>query len=397
MGRLSWKYIAFLVALIGIYLLLLYFMPKKFNWFVSLYQKDRAPFGTYVFKTLSDRSWIASINTSNKSLYELNELSDPNLLVLCEEFVVGQAEIETILNLVENGKTALISAHQMDTIFLDSVGVKLNKLSFSFFVNKIWEEDSLGVKFIEKPFDPSNIYWFPEQLLPQYFESFAPNTSKVIAENTDGKPVLLYVSYGKGTILLSSTPLVFTNFSMLRNDNSDFVAGILSYLKPGSLHWTEYYQLGRMEAQTPLRYVLSEPSLKWALYILMCAILISMVFDVKRKQRIIPVITPLKNETLDFVRTISRLYFQKRDHQDLAAKKILHFTDHIKQHLHIDINDEISIVISKVAAKTGSEEKEVLLLFEQMNHVSKASYISPKELKLLMHRMEKCMDVRMRE
>lgn len=388
MKGISWKYISFIAGLIGIYLLMLYFMPKKFNWFVTLYQKDKAPFGAYVFKLLSDRFFLSPITTSNRSLYELNDLSDSNLLILCEDFQVGEADRETLFNLVGSGNTALISAHKMDTIFSDSVGVRLNTLSFSFYLDKIWGEDSLGIKLLENPFDSKKIYWFPEQLLPQYFESFDPNISEVIAVNTNGKPVLLRVSYGKGIFLLSSSPLIFSNFSMLRQDNSDFVAGMLSGLESTSMHWTEYYQLGRMEAKTPLRYVLSEPSLKWALYILISTILISMVFDIKRKQRIIPVIVPLKNETLDFVRTIARLYFQKKDHQDLAAKKILHFTDHVRRQLHIDINDEISVVIDKVAAKTGSEVKDVKLLFEQINFISTASYISPEELMLLVERIE---------
>ena len=392
MARLNWKYISFLAALVGLYFLLLYFMPQKFNWFVTLYQKDRDPFGTYVFKSLIDNSWLTQVNTSNKTLYELNELSDPNLLALCEEFKLAQSEMESLLNLVTDGKTVIISAHQMDTVFTDSLGLKINHLSFHFYLDKIWGEDSLGVKFVLAPFDTIKTYWLPNQLLAQYFESFDPSTTDVIAENTHGKPVLLKVRYGKGNLLLSSTPLAFTNFSMLRSDNHAFVAGILSHLKSGSLHWTEYYQLGRMEASTPLRYVLSEPSLKWALYILMITILVSMVFEVKRAQRVIPVISPLQNETLDFVKTISRLYYQKKDHKDLAVKKMLHFTDHLKQKLHIDINDEISEVISKVAAKTGSDEREVTLLFDQMNHISNASYISAKELKLLLDRMEECVN-----
>lgn len=370
--------------------MLLYFMPQRFNWFVTLYQKDKDPFGAYVFKSLIDNSWLTQINTSNQSLYELNELSDPNLLILCEDFKITQSEMESLLNLVADGKTAIISAHQMDTIFTDSLGLKINHLSFNFYLDKIWGEDSLGIRFVLAPFDISKTYWLPEQLLGQYFESFDPSTTNVIAENTNGEPVLLNVRYGKGNLLLSSTPLVFTNFSMLRSDNHAFVAGILSHLKPGSLHWTAYYQLGRMEASTPLRYVLSEPSLKWALYILMITILVSMIFEVKRTQRVIPVISPLKNETLDFVKTISRLYYQKKDHKDLAVKKMLHFTDHMKQHLHVDSNDEILEVISKVAAKTGSEEKEVKLLFDQMNYISNASYISASELKLLMDRIEEC-------
>ena len=180
---------------------------------------------------------------------------------------------------------------------------------------------------------------------------------------------------------------MFTNFSILKSNNQVFIAGLLSLLPTGSLHWTEYYQMGRMEAQTPLRYVLGEPSLKWAFYTLMIAILLFMGFESKRTQRVIPVITPLKNETLDFVKTVSRLYYQKKDHKALAVKKMLHLTDYLKQHMQIDVNEDISIVISKLAAKTGSDAEEVKLLFDQMNHISNASYITANELKEFMERL----------
>jgi len=146
--------------------------------------------------------------------------------------------------------------------------------------------------------------------------------------------------------------------------------------------------MGRMEAQTPLRYILSEPALKWALYILLLTILIAMIFEIKRKQRVIPILVPLKNETLDFVRTVASLYYQKKDHKNLAAKKILHFTDYLKQNLYVDTNDEVGEIIKKITAKTGSEENEVKILFEQMNYISNASYITSKELKLLLNRIE---------
>lgn len=395
MRRISWKYITFLVALVGLYFLLLYFMPRKFNWLVTLYQKDKNPFGTYIFKSLIDNSWLDSVNTSNRTLYELQELEDPNLLILCEHFSVSQSEIETLLGKVYGGKTAIISAHHMDTLFADSLGLRLNELSYNFYFQSLWEQDSLGLRFVTAPFDTTKSFWLPMDLLPQYFISYDPGTTEVIAENTNGKPVLLSVRFGEGNLLLSSTPLAFSNFSMLHNDNNEFVAGILSLLQSGTLYWTEYYQLGRMEANTPLRYVLSEPSLKWALYILILTILLSMVFEVKRKQRIIPIISPLKNDTLDFVKTISRLYYQKKDHKDLALKKMMHFTDYLKQQLYIDTNDEISEVISKVAAKTRSQENDVKLLFDQMNYISNASYISANELKSLLERIEDCINDRM--
>lgn len=387
MSRINQKYIVFLGVLVGLYFLLLFFMPQKFNWFISLYQKDKNPFGALVFKSLIDQSWFSEVNTSNQSLFELTDLEDPNLLVLCQDFKVTNSEVETVLNLVNEGKSVVISANQMDSIFTNTLGVKMNSLSFNFFVDKIWGEDSLGLRFIETPFDTTLTYWLPGQLLPQFFSSYDPQRTEVIAENSNGEPVLLSIRYGKGKLLLSSTPLMFTNFSILKSNNQVFIAGLLSILQAGSLHWTEYYQMGRMEAQTPLRYVLGEPSLKWAFYTLMIAILLFMGFESKRTQRVIPVITPLKNETLDFVKTVSRLYYQKKDHKALAVKKMLHLTDYLKQHLQIDVNEDISIVISKLAAKTGSDAEEVKLLFDQMNHISNASYITANELKEFMERL----------
>ena len=387
MPRINQKYIVFLGVLVGLYFLLLFFMPQKFNWFISLYQKDKNPFGALVFKSLIDQSWFSEVNTSNQSLFELTDLEDPNLLVLCQDFKVTNSEVEALLNLVNEGKSVVISANQMDSIFTDTLGVKMNSLSFNFFVDKIWGEDSLGLRFIETPFDTSKTYWLPEQLLPQFFSSYDPQRTEVIAENTNGKPVLLSIRHGKGKLLLSSTPLMFTNFSILKSNNQAFMAGLLSILPTGSLHWTEYYQMGRMEAQTPLRYVLGEPSLKWAFYTLMISILLFMGFESKRNQRVIPVIIPLKNETLDFVKTVSRLYYQKKDHKALAVKKMLHLTDYLKQHLQIDVNEDISIVISKLAAKTGSDVEKVKMLFDQMNHISNASYITANELKEFMERL----------
>lgn len=369
--------------------MLLYFMPQRFNWFVTLYQKDKNPFGTFVLKSLMDKSWDSEVLVSNKTMYELDDIQDENLLILCEQLELANADKESLLSQVSDGKTAIISMHQLDSIFGDTLGVKLNSLSFTFYLDKVWGEDSLGMKFHALPHDTSKIYWLPEQLLPQYFVDYNSENTKIVAINSNDKPILLDIRFGQGNILLSSTPLVFTNFSMLKSDNYGFVEALLSRLQPGNLHWAEYYQMGRMEAQTPLRYVLSEPSLKWALYMLMITILISMIFEVKRKQRVIPIIVPLKNETLDFVKTIARLYYQKKDHKDLAVKKMLHFTDHLKRKLHIDTKDEVDEIIKKVAAKTNNPQEDVNVLFEQMNQVSNSSYISSGELKLLLNRIEK--------
>jgi hypothetical protein len=375
------KYLSFLGVLVVLYLALLYFMPQKFDWTVTYYHHDKNPFGAYVFKSLSDKSWTGAVATSNETLFEMQEMEATNLMVLCDNFRISDMDIEALLHLADTGKTILIAAGRIDTLLLNHLGVTMNEWNLKFIVQSMWGGDSIGIKLTGPVGFDNHTYWLPNQLLAQYFVDFDRENTEVLAENSNGKPVLLKMSYGDGTMILSSTPMVFTNFSMLKEDNHQFVAGILSTLPEGSLHWSEYYQLGRLEAQTPLRYILSEPSLKWAFYITVSGIILFMIFKSKRTQRVIPVIAPLKNDTLVFVKTIARLYYLKKDHKQLAAKKILHFVDHLKQKLLIDVNDEVGEVISRVAAKTGSSEEDVRAVMDMINKISASKYISSDDLR----------------
>ena len=389
MFRISWKYITFLVVLVLLYFVLLFFMPQRFDWFVTFHKNDKNPFGAYVFNELVSNSWITEFNSSNKSLFELKETEEQNLLIICDQFETSPSEIESMISIVEDGKTIIIAAHQMDSSFMNALDIEINMLSFSFILDNMWGEDTLGLNISDEHEKESTTYWYPSQLLAQHFIKYDTATTKVLSRNTNEDPVLLQTQIGSGTFLLSSTPLAFSNYSMMHANNYEYVAQLLENVGHGGLHWTEYYQLGRMESGTPLRYILTQPPLKWALYILMVSILIFMIFELKRKQRVIPVMVPPKNETMDFVKTISRLYFQKKDHKNLAAKKILHFTEYLKHQLHIDPNDEIDHLIAVVAAKTNSEQKSVAELFDQMGRIGNATFISSKELRTLTGKIDK--------
>ncbi len=56
--------------------------------------------------------------------------------------------------------------------------------------------------------------------------------------------------------------------------------------------------------------------LKWAFWMLLLLFLIVFLFESKRRQRLVPVIGALRNTSLDFVKTIRRLYYQRRDNHN---------------------------------------------------------------------------------
>lgn len=144
-----------------------------------------------------------------------------------------------------------------------------------------------------------------------------------------------------------------------------------------------------MEASTPLRFILTNEPLRWAYYITVVSILIFMVFELKRRQRIIPVIKPLTNSTLDFVSTIGNLYLQSGDHKNMAEKKIQFFMDQLrtKYLLNTSVLDEsFTKTLSK---KTGRNELETSDLINTINTVRSRKEISAGELTDLNKKMEK--------
>ena len=71
--------------------------------------------------------------------------------------------------------------------------------------------------------------------------------------------------------------------------------------------------------------------MKWAaLLTAIFALLLYVVLEMRRKQRTIPVMTKPKNDSLEFVKTIGRLYHDKGDHKNLCRKMSAYFLEHVR-------------------------------------------------------------------
>jgi hypothetical protein len=135
-----------------------------------------------------------------------------------------------------------------------------------------------------------------------------------------------------------------------------------------------------MEIGTPLRFILTHAPLQWAYYITVLSVLLFMIFEAKRKQRIIPVIRPLGNTTLEFIRTIGSLYFQRQDHKNVAEKKIHYLMDLIRSHYWIQTHSLDEGFVVALAGKTGKPEQDVRELVEAIADIRAREKISANEL-----------------
>lgn len=81
------------------------------------------------------------------------------------------------------------------------------------------------------------------------------------------------VKIGSGNLYLHSVPNIFTNYNLLKVER-DYIFKSLSYLNIRDVIWDEYYKEVNKYQSTPIRYILSQPALKWAYFTL----IISLIF-----------------------------------------------------------------------------------------------------------------------
>ena len=378
----DWKYMLYLSLAFGLFLAVKLMEPRRYDWTPTYAVEDKNPFGAYVLsKLLPDLFKGKKIAVSNRTIYELKDsLKDgESVIILTHSFRIEKEDTEILLQHVAKGASVFIGAESFYGKLADTLKLSTYDYFFRDGMQK-QRKDTSYLTFVNPRFDTLHQYIFKRDNIHNYFGTLDSTRTAVIAKNDFHQPVVIRLTWGKGSFILTCVPLAFTNIYTLKGDNHEFGAASLSYLPKTDVHWTEYYSVGRMEASTPLRFILTSPPLTWAYYITMVSLLLFMIFEAKRKQRIIPIIPPLENTSLEFVGTIGNLYYQRNDHKNIAGKKIIFFFDQVRTRYLLNPNAPDENFISLLAKKAGKSEELVRQLFETIGRVQKQASIKKEEL-----------------
>lgn len=381
----EFKYFLLLGCAALIYLLFKLFSPRDFDWTVTFNAEDKNPFGGYVLRTLvNDIFPNREIRHSYKTIYELyDSIHEPvNFFSVSSTFAAEPEDVKLLLRNIEMGGHAFISTEYMYGTLSDTLGLQMSDYyfdrdGFSVYTN---QQDTAALFFTNTRQAPSGEFLYPRNNIHQYIESFDSVRAYVVAVNDLELPVTIRIPWGKGSLFINSTPLVFSNAYLLSGDNPGFIAHSLSHLPPRDLFWTEYYHVGRAEVQSPLRFVLTTEPLRWAYYLTISAILLFVFFEAKRKQRIIPVIRPLANTSLEFVNTIGNLYLQNGDHKDIAEKKIAFFLEQIRVSYWLNTQKISEDFLISLAKRSDTPVEKVREIFALIRNVQSADRITDRDL-----------------
>jgi len=209
------------------------------------------------------------------------------------------------------------------------------------------------------------------------------------------------VAHGEGYFYFYTTPIIFTNYYLRSARTLPYATGVLAHLNEGDIYWDNESNMlsvppkvkdagqndytppsGRdsFNQKTPLQYILSERGFAWAWYLLLLTGVFYLFFRAKRKQRVIPVVEPNVNTSLEFVETIGMLHWQQNDHRQLAMQQMKLLSHHIKTRYNIAINAPDEDLILKLSTVSELPKDHLMGLFRKYSKIEGMQAITEDRL-----------------
>jgi hypothetical protein len=354
--------------------------PKPVDWTPTFSRQHRSPYGA---RLLHDRlrDLFPEVRTVNEPLVQFTQhrLMDDaadgsvNLVLLNDRMHIDALAADQLLDLVAMGDHVLIAADAITGSLADTLRLGMAR-------DHSMQEDTSDIRFIGEPRLAPGVFRFSGGFTGAHFTRYDTSRTRVMAVDGASRPVLLHMAWGDGRFVLCSAPLALTNYNLLKDRNAAFAAGVLSLLPPRRLLWDEYSKSGRAESSSIARFVLKEPALRWAWFLAQALLALFILVHVRRQQRAIPVITPLRNASRELAETIGRLYWHRGDHADLARKMIGHFKEEVRARTYLRAFAYDEGTARHLAAKTGLPPEQVMQRLTAIARREQAARISEDDL-----------------
>ena len=348
---------------------------RTIDWEESFDEKSNKPYGVSVlykelpklFKDYKVRTVYhqpsSYLSANSEDGYGEHVAEGSYILIGNSDYLLDES-IDELLRFVDAGNTLFLSDYYFPQKLHDTLDVSVDYVKN--------EKDSIS--YLSLKHLNINETMLDKNESDQYFSEFDSINHTVLGHSKiDYKhPNFLQVPFGDGQVFLHLEPKAFTNYHILKEERYKYIEGVLSYLPANNVYFDSYIKIqsgydGDVEKESNLSWFLEQLSFKWAWFTALIFGILFMIFNAKRRQRVIKIIKPLQNTTVAFVKTVSNLYFDTKDHKNLIDKKIAYFLEKIRSDLNIStdvLNEEF---IEKLASKTGKKTEDVKKLVNYIN------------------------------
>ena len=332
------------------------------NWDINFDVDEKSPFGLFVFNKEAKNLFngkLTKIDQTPYEYYNIKTKKKPHNILVIENQLDTQSWKKVLAEVSKGSDVMLISTY-LPNDFQDSIGVTISKEAYY---------SKATLKFTETQYKNDSLQLNKVTLgVGIYF--IKPSVTilgKSIPQGDREHVVFIKRKFGKGNIYVHTEPLFLTNYYLLKSTNPEYAEKVFSYLPNRDTIW--FVEGNTKESGSLMRFILSKPALKYAWWLLVGGIILFVVFNAKRKQRIVPIIKPLQNNSVDFVRSIGNLYLQEGDFHDMMAKKAQYFLNKVRMDLLIDTQNLDDELAKKLHLKTGKPQE---LIDEAITLIKKA-------------------------
>ena len=379
-------------------LLLLHKEPRRFDGRITFNPKDKIPYGTYAAYHLLQHQFPKATIDINRYAPELwqnlsLDSSGQVLLIVNSYFNPTRSELDNLTAFAQKGNAVFISCLQMNETARLFFKVQQEDVYNPFTIKSdygiITMHDSFAVKLDSRTYTVPLQFVYPGVSYNNRFTKYDSLFTYPLGYNADDNvPNLLAINTEKGSIFLHAAPITFTNFFVLYNNNHQYYEKLMSLLPANAkkIVWDEYFLLYKQkdrdnkDSKGLLSVLLSHKNFYAAFWLLMILLALYFITEIKRRQRLIPEYSKPANDSLEFVTTIGKLYYEKGDHKNLAEKLTLFFLDYIRNKYKLPTNEINAAFVQHLSLKTGIPADELNKLTDMLINIKLSDRISEQQL-----------------
>ncbi len=369
----------------------------RFDDTITLNRNDKIPYGTYAAYHLLQKQFPrARIETNRYAPTQWKNLTSDStkqvLLIVTKTFDPSEEDLDYLTGFVQKGNYVFISAlqitHDAAKFFKLTSTQHFNYYGLGLGVHHPFDPfDSTVVKLDSAVFEDPFDYDYPGADFTNGIASSDSSFTYPLGYSATKNQNLIAINSIKGTFFIHTAPITFTNLFLLYNNNRQYFEKLMSLLPKDAkkIVWDDYYlqhyyNNNPQQSQGLLSVILKYDNFKWAFWITLLLLSVYLVTEVKRRQRIIPEYAKPKNESLAFVTTIGKLYYEKGDHKNLADKLTQYFLDHVRNDYKLSTTEINNSFEQQLAAKSGKDINEIKAIIEMTHTITLSHAITQKQL-----------------
>jgi hypothetical protein len=196
---------------------------------------------------------------------------------------------------------------------------------------------------------------------------------------------LISIEEGAGKMIFHTNPLIFTNFHLRNDPVFEYTNELIASMEFDHIYWFEpSFILPNSQdpiiSESPLRFILSQPSLRWAWYLILFLVAIFVWNGARRRQRAIKVENLPENETALYLDTVTRFYKKTGSHMHIVRSQLKLLNRHLNNRYRINFTNENEEMYREAEIRLGIPRDELKKFYSGIKLASQNTSLSDQQL-----------------